>query len=302
MRSALAHRRFGASLDRNGNLNALSGAIIAENGPGRNNAVANRGQNSDLYFGLAGNVADSFTVGIDPGVTSWKGISSDSLGDRTLANGSVVTAASDFNLHSINGRKLILGSSGGGVTINGAVNAHIRGVIDGPLVAGVSTYVQLAGTSSNFNGVNFDIHEGSTLELVNSTALGTAANLGRATVERGGLLKVSNATAANGNVNVLLLRLEDMNETAPAAIGEFLVISPVDIITTNVAAGKSYGALYQRFIERLELPVEYLDRLYQSRFSTHFYTAAEIDSFRAGWLSRLEVAALTRTESSLIVQ
>ena len=42
----------------------------------------------------------------------------DALADRTLSNGSTITAAGDFNLHSINGRKLVLGSSGGGVTIS----------------------------------------------------------------------------------------------------------------------------------------------------------------------------------------
>ena len=59
-------------------------AIVAEDGAGRNNAVQNRGANSDLYFGLAANLADNVTVGVNPGSTSWKGISSDALADRTL--------------------------------------------------------------------------------------------------------------------------------------------------------------------------------------------------------------------------
>ncbi|HEV8606106.1 MAG TPA: autotransporter-associated beta strand repeat-containing protein [Tepidisphaeraceae bacterium] len=216
---------FGASLDRNTNLNALDGAIVAENGAGRNNAVVNRGTNSDLYFGLAANVTDSMNLGTSPGTTSWKGLSTDALADRTLGNGSTITASSDFNLHSINGRKLILGSSGGGVTITGGpVNAHIL------------SYVQLAGTASSYNGVNFDVHGGSTLELVNSTVLGSGVNRGTVAVENGGLLRVSNSTAANGNVNVLDGGVLDVSLPGLSGTG-VITEQPGGIVHINNASG-----------------------------------------------------------------
>src|SRR5207244_4356458 len=81
---------------------------------------------------------------------------------------------------------------GGGVHVNG-----------GPVNANILGYSQLAGTAASFNGVNFDVQSGRTLELVNAAVLGSGANLGHVTVESGGLLRVSNSTAANGAVNVL---------------------------------------------------------------------------------------------------
>jgi fibronectin-binding autotransporter adhesin len=212
----------GASLNRSTNLNALTNAILAETAAGGNNAVQNRGTASDIYFGLAGNIADNLTVGTTAGSTSWKGLSTDALADRTLNNGSVITATSDWILHSINGKKLTIGSSGGGVTINGAFNANVQ------------SSVVLAATTSSYNNVNFDVKSGSTLELLNSTVLGSGANLAHVTVENGGLLKVSNSTAANGAVSVQAGGVMDVSIPGLSGTGA-LTEQPGGIVQLNNA-------------------------------------------------------------------
>jgi hypothetical protein len=85
------------------------------------------------------------------------------------------------------------------------------------------------------------------------------------------------------NARVLLLRLEDLDRVAGAAFARFLGLEDFAISRSNVAADKEYAALYARFKERLALPPEYVDRVYSSRYATHFYTAEELDGMRRRW-------------------
>jgi hypothetical protein len=79
---------------------------------------------------------------------------------------------------------------------------------------------------------------------------------------------------------VLLIRLEDLDGCAPAAMQAFLGLPAFELQRRNVAAGKRYASLYRRFVESVELPAEYVDRLYGSRVARHFYTERELESFR----------------------
>jgi hypothetical protein len=74
--------------------------------------------------------------------------------------------------------------------------------------------------------------------------------------------------------------LEDLDGCAPAAMQAFLGLPAFELQRRNVAAGKRYASLYRRFVESVELPAEYVDRLYGSRVARHFYTERELESFR----------------------
>jgi hypothetical protein len=85
------------------------------------------------------------------------------------------------------------------------------------------------------------------------------------------------------NSRVLLLRLEDLDRVANSAFAAFLGTIVREVVHRNDAQDKVYADVYHRFRKLLRMPTEYLDRMYSSRYSRHFYTPAELAGFRARW-------------------
>jgi hypothetical protein len=87
----------------------------------------------------------------------------------------------------------------------------------------------------------------------------------------------------NERTEVLLIRLEDLNECARDAFREFLGIADLGLINTNIGSEKEYASLYRTFKEAIVLPQAYVHRMYTSDYAQHFYSPAEIAQFRAMW-------------------
>jgi Putative capsular polysaccharide synthesis protein len=85
---------------------------------------------------------------------------------------------------------------------------------------------------------------------------------------------------------VLLLRLEDLGRCAEDAFRAFLGLESLTLQRRNAGEDKSYSGVYKRFLENIELPESYLDRLYESRYARQFYTEDELATFRARWERR----------------
>lgn len=83
--------------------------------------------------------------------------------------------------------------------------------------------------------------------------------------------------------DLLLLKLEQLDECGGQAFEEFLGLRDFSVVKTNVAAEKAYGDAYQRFQSALALSPGYLARMYNSPYMRHFYSAAEIAAFQASW-------------------
>jgi Putative capsular polysaccharide synthesis protein len=82
---------------------------------------------------------------------------------------------------------------------------------------------------------------------------------------------------------VLLLKLEDINRCAGDAFREFMGIENFMLLRSNIGTRKVYSELYETFLKAIHLPQHYIDRVYQSKYSRHFYSAQEIEAFRAKW-------------------
>jgi hypothetical protein len=82
---------------------------------------------------------------------------------------------------------------------------------------------------------------------------------------------------------VLLLRLEDIDRCAGDAFREFMGIENLSLLKSNLGVKKLYSDLYKTFVKAINLPQHYLDRVYQSKYSRHFYSEQEIEAFRAKW-------------------
>lgn len=83
--------------------------------------------------------------------------------------------------------------------------------------------------------------------------------------------------------DVLLIRLESLNECAAEAFKEFLNIEELALLDTNVGGEKAYAPIYKEVKDSIVLPESYVERMYTSRYTRHFYSEREIARFRARW-------------------
>lgn len=85
--------------------------------------------------------------------------------------------------------------------------------------------------------------------------------------------------------DVLLLKLEKLNDCAADALREFMELDDFQLVESNTAEDKSYADLYKAFRRDMPLPESYLDRIYTSHFARHFYADDELAAFRRKWLA-----------------
>lgn len=88
-------------------------------------------------------------------------------------------------------------------------------------------------------------------------------------------------------VDVLLIRLESLNECARKAFKEFLNIEGFTLVNINVGSEKDYAYLYQKFKDFVVLPDTYIDKMYSSKYTQHFYSEEEICRFKMRWRSSI---------------
>lgn len=89
----------------------------------------------------------------------------------------------------------------------------------------------------------------------------------------------------NEFADVLLIKLEKLDDCGEAALEELLNLGHVEFIRANTASDKWYSPLYSQFKRSLNLPDSYLDQMYDSKFTRQFYTDVEIQAFRSKWRS-----------------
>ena len=92
--------------------------------------------------------------------------------------------------------------------------------------------------------------------------------------------------------DVLLIRLENLDQCFTQAMEEFLGPCNIPLISANIGSQKDYATTYQQFKEIIHLPQTYVDRMYNAQFTQHFYSSDEIEAFRTKWIAQpaLEIA------------
>ena len=85
--------------------------------------------------------------------------------------------------------------------------------------------------------------------------------------------------------NLLLLRLEDLNSVFQPAMRTLLPDQPeVEMVRANVRSDKTGPrTTYQTVKDEMSLPLSTVERIYDSRFVRHFYTASMVDTFIDRW-------------------
>lgn len=87
----------------------------------------------------------------------------------------------------------------------------------------------------------------------------------------------------NPKLNLMIIRLEDLDNIANQAFSEFMGIRKFSIVHTNTSEEKPYRELYNQF-KALPLPSEFVHTAYETRYARHFYSAKELEAFRKKWL------------------
>ncbi len=91
------------------------------------------------------------------------------------------------------------------------------------------------------------------------------------------------ATYQKGCFNVLLMRLESLNQCVGQAMQEFLGIEDFELQKANRGDDKDYAELYRLFREEVVLPAAYVDAMYDGRLARRFYTPEEREKFRSAF-------------------
>lgn len=83
--------------------------------------------------------------------------------------------------------------------------------------------------------------------------------------------------------DVLLIRMENLNECVAEAFKEFLDIDGIVLPRTNIGREKDYAPIYEAFKKTAILPDAFLDEMYSTKYARHFYTEEEIHLFKKKW-------------------
>jgi len=86
------------------------------------------------------------------------------------------------------------------------------------------------------------------------------------------------------NINVLILRLEDLHSSFNNALSQFLDLeAPVRMVTSNVGRDKSYSEAYRYVLKNIAVPESVCAKIYSSKYTKHFYDENSINEFIHKW-------------------
>jgi hypothetical protein len=87
----------------------------------------------------------------------------------------------------------------------------------------------------------------------------------------------------NKNIELLIIKCEIDNEIKTQVIKRFLNLRKFKLINANIGTQKKYSNYYQKFKDSIKLPREYINKMYDSKYSQHFYSGEEIVNFKKKW-------------------
>ena len=83
---------------------------------------------------------------------------------------------------------------------------------------------------------------------------------------------------------ILIIRLEDLNNCFQAALGEFLAINqPINKASENIATKKPYREQYLEVLDQIKIPRTVCELIYSSKYARHFYSKEMLDTFIERW-------------------
>ena len=113
-------------------------------------------------------------------------------------------------------------------------------------------------------------------------------------------LETGYAVYSRGNIEALVIRLEDLSKQGPKAISDFLGLRDALILKqSNTRNNSKEKEAYQEVQDNVAISPFLCRKIYSSKFVKHFYNEAMIDKFTSTWAKR-STNANTRVQSILL--
>ena len=84
-------------------------------------------------------------------------------------------------------------------------------------------------------------------------------------------------------IKLLVMRSELPDNQKEQAIGELLGLNRFKLRNRNIGAKKYYAEVYLEFRKKVKLPLDYINRMAQSKFYRHFYSPESIEAEVKSW-------------------
>ena len=89
------------------------------------------------------------------------------------------------------------------------------------------------------------------------------------------------------NTEIFIYQLEKLNNVA-SELGKFVGIENFTLVNGNIAENKWYADAYKQAKKELKFSRTYFDSCFNSKIMNHFYSEADIEKFKAQWISHVE--------------
>lgn len=90
------------------------------------------------------------------------------------------------------------------------------------------------------------------------------------------------------NIEVLVIRAEDLSFSLPRAIKEFLGVD-IEIKLANIGNKKKFSSAYNQVRKTIKFPQNVCENIFQTKYFSHFYTEAEKEQLSKKWSQREQV-------------
>ncbi len=87
----------------------------------------------------------------------------------------------------------------------------------------------------------------------------------------------------SNDIELLLMRMESINQCATDALRGFLDIPGIFIKPDNISSDKKYSFIYDKFRKEIRIPDSMLKKMYSSKYMRHFYSNNEIQGLMEKW-------------------
>lgn len=95
--------------------------------------------------------------------------------------------------------------------------------------------------------------------------------------------KCGYATYSHRNIRLLVMRAEIADNEKANLIRDFLGLTEFQLVNTNIGEEKDYGLTYRDFKSMVKLPSDYIAKMCESKYFSHFYGQEAIDAARMKW-------------------
>ena len=83
---------------------------------------------------------------------------------------------------------------------------------------------------------------------------------------------------------ILILKTETDDVVKKHAIELFLGMNlKSEIVNENESKNKEYSEIYNEFRSSIDIPIDYINKLYDSKYMKHFYSNYEIHNLKKKW-------------------